>query len=161
MRIIIAPYSANLPTGKRNAKNYDRWPELLALLKADGHYLIQLGAGAEARVEGVDQFILNLPLPQIVPVVAECDLFISVDSWLPHFCNTERLGRGIVLFSQSDPQIFGYPHNINLLADRKFLRSHQFAPWYDVEFVSEAFVSPETVLAEVRKLIPDARPAFA
>jgi hypothetical protein len=51
-----------------------------------------------------------------------------------------------VLFSISDPLIFGHPENLNLLRDRKFLRPRQFDLYYINQYNQEAFVTPPEVL---------------
>lgn len=151
MRIVIAPYAAKLPTDQRNAKNYPFWRELIALLNADGHEVIQLGIPSENRIEGIAQFVQGFPLNKLVDVIRDCDLWISVDSWMPHFCATERLQSGIVIWAQSNPRIWGYPHNTNLLKSPEYLRQFQYAPWYDVSYNEDAFVSPEVVVEAVNE----------
>jgi hypothetical protein len=65
----------------------------------------------------------------------------------------KHLGKpGIVLWSVSDPEIFGYPENLNLLKDRKYLRKDQFAVWEAVTLDPETFVGPEEVY---RALYPE------
>ena len=145
MRIVIAPFAAKLPTGILNAKNYHAWPELIALLNAEGHEVIQVAGHGEDRLEGTAMFLQAFPLDKLEEVLREADCWISVDSWLPHFCATMRLPTGIVLWSQSDPRIWGYKHNINLHKP-EYLRQWQYAPWYDVPHNSDAFVDPQTVM---------------
>lgn len=76
------------------------------------------------------------------------NLFISVDNFFPHFCNHYGL-TGIVIFSKSDPKIFGYHNNMNILGDEKFLRMDQFGLWESCDYVEEAFPPPEQVMAAV------------
>ena len=146
MKCLLAPYAAKLPNGARNAKNYPYWKEVVAQLNAEGHEVIQIGRSDETVVEGVKEFVANLPLDDLEPLVQSCDCWISVDSFLPHYCATRGLKSGIVIWSQSDYRIWGYPHNINLLRDPRFLRQYQYAPWYDAPYIEEAFVRPEMVL---------------
>jgi hypothetical protein len=54
--------------------------------------------------------------------------------------------QGIVLWSVSDPNIYGHPENINLLKDRSYLAKNQFLWWDFVEYNADAFVSPEEVI---------------
>lgn len=151
MKIAIAPYAAKLPTGLRNAKNYPWWPELVALLNAQGHEVVQLGITGEDRIEGVGQFIQGFPLEKLIDVIRSCATWISVDSWLSHFCATMRLQPGIVIWAQSNPRIWGYHHNTNLLKSKEYLRPFQYAPWYDVPYNEDAFVSPEVVVEAVNE----------
>ena len=39
----------------------------------------------------------------------------------------------------SDKNIFGYPQNINLLKNKKYLRKNQFDTWEAEEFIEKAF----------------------
>jgi ADP-heptose:LPS heptosyltransferase len=107
--------------GNPNAKSYPYWDELT------GHDIKVL--------EG------KLSTQEIIDLVNWSDKWVSVDTFLPHFCAYHKLKPGIVIFAKSDPEIFGYKHNINLLKDRKYLRAEQFKWWKDEPINKEAFVS--------------------
>lgn len=152
--VVIAPYSSKLHNGKINAKNYPYFPELIKLLKNKGFYIIQIGVSGEARFEGVNEFKTNLSFKEL-EVLAWKDetLLISVDSFFSHFCHT--IGRScIVLWGKSDPNVFGYTENINVLKDRKYLRNahDQFVFWNDVEFDSEVFVKADQVMKIIENI---------
>lgn len=138
MNIIISPYAQKLRPPKEketNAKNYPYWPELLELLK--GHEILQLGVQGEKPL--ITNCKFNFPLQSIERFVKDCDFFISIDSFLPHMAY--YLGkRGVVLWGQSDPNIFGYDNNLNILKDRKYLRPDQFNIWEPVKYNPDAFV---------------------
>lgn len=159
MRIVIAPYAARLPNDRPNAKNYPWWPELIRRLMAGGHDIVQLGGRGETRIDGVGQFICNWPLSKLVQVIRDADTWIAVDTWLSHFCYVERLQPGFVLFSQSDPEIWGHHQNVNLLKSRAFVREYQYAPWFDVPFNPDAFVSPEEVVRAINERLMVAKAA--
>jgi len=114
MKILIAK-------GNPNAKAYPYFDEL------KGHEIKVL--------EG------KLSTQEIIDLVNWSDKWVSVDTFLPHFCAYHKLKPGIVLWGLSDPEIFGYKHNINLLKDRKYLRKEQFKWWKDEPINKEAFVS--------------------
>lgn len=59
-------------------------------------------------------FRTNLSYKELKELVRECDLFISCDSFLQHLAYIENK-RGIVIFSQSDPKIFGHHKHINIV----------------------------------------------
>jgi ADP-heptose:LPS heptosyltransferase len=145
MKIVISPFAAKLPEDRPNAKNYPWWKELIAMLNADGHEVIQIGTTSEPRLDGVSQFIQGFPLERIEQLLRDCDTWISIDSFLPHLCATMRLKGGIVIWAQSNPKIWGYPTNTNLLKDMKYLRERQYAPWYEATPNPDSFVSPEVV----------------
>jgi ADP-heptose:LPS heptosyltransferase len=146
-RILISPYSQYLRNDKRNPKNYPHWAELLNLLQDEGYSITQIGLFNEGAL--VRDFRADLTFKEIKRLLNEVDLFISVDTFLPHLAHT--LGkRGIVIFAVSDPNIFGYSENINILKDRKYLREKQFDYWENCEFNPESFVEPEVVLEHVK-----------
>lgn len=160
-KVLIAPYSAKLPSGKRNPKNYPWFPKLVELLNQDGYEVIQIGVSGEDRIPGVSQFITNWPLRKLRDLIDECAVWISVDSFLPHKCYCERLKPGIVLFGQSDDRIWGHPQNINLLRGRDFLRQCQYQSWDAAEYNPNAFVYAENIMPHVHRLAPLAKRSLA
>lgn len=144
MKVLISPYSAKLPTGNNNPKNWPYFAQLVAALNEQGHTVVQIGATGEERIDGVGMFIQGWPLDRLKEL--EWDTFVSVDNFWPHYCYTEKLKGGVVVFGQSDPEIFGHPQNVNLLLSREHLRPYQFSHWFDVPYREEVFVGPEVVL---------------
>lgn len=143
--IIIAPYAKALPNGGENPKNYpDRlWLELLSKIHEP---VVQIGVEGENQL--TPDFRKNLSMPQLAELVKECRSWISVDSFFQHFC--WDLGKpGVVIFSQSDPNIFGHTENINLLKDRKYLRENQFLLWSQTHYDARAYISPEEILKRI------------
>ncbi len=148
--IIISPYSARLRNGQRNPKNYPHFPEVIDLLKAAGFLSIQIGVPGEARISGAHDFLIDQPPAALSNLVSEAAGWISVDNFFPHFCNALNLKPGVVLFGQSNPQIFGYPHNVNLLKSVDYLRARQFDNWETAAYSIEAFVEPEQVIDSLK-----------
>lgn len=153
MKVVLAPYAAACPNGKPNAKNYPYWEKVVELLNAQGCEVVQIGLSHEPQIAGVSQFLRGWPYREIEKVINDADCWLSVDSWLSHFCATQRLKGGVVVWSQSSPRIWGYPHNTNLLKSEKYLRERQYAPWYEAEFNADAFVSPEEVVRAVNERV--------
>ena len=142
MRIVIHPWSRKLRNGNENPKNYPYWKELIRELVKE-HELIQIGELGEERL--VDNFRTNLSFDDLKELLYECDIWISIDSFLQHLA--WRIGKkGIVLFGQSDPIIFGHKENINLFVDKKFFRPWQFQTWEEIDYNKDAFVSIDKVL---------------
>lgn len=141
--IIISPYAQKLPTGQENPKNYPYWPELIAMIKEP---IIQIGVAGEKAL--VDDFRTNLPFVELTKLVNESRTWIAVDSFFQHFC-WDLNKPGVVIFSQSDPNIFGHKENINLLKDRKYLRPNQFWLWTQTQYNIEAYVPPEDVFRKL------------
>lgn len=138
--IIISPYSKALRNGKVNPKNYPYWKELIKLIDEP---IVQVGIDGEEQL--VPDFRKNLSLDELGKLVDKCRTWISCDSFFQHFC-WDRKKYGIVLWSVSDPNIFGHPENINLLKDRKYLVQNQFLWWENTEHDPNKFVKPEDVL---------------
>ncbi len=142
MKIIIHPWSRKLRNGNKNPKDYPYWKELVKELVKE-HELIQVGEEGEERL--VDDFRTNLSFDEIREVLFDCDIWISIDSFLQHLA--WRIGKkGIVLFGQSNPDIFGHKENINLFVDKKYFRQWQFQTWEETDYKVDAFVSIKEVL---------------
>jgi hypothetical protein len=115
----------------KNAKSYPYWDELIKLL----------GSHEIKEISGI------LPEKKIIELVNWCDIWISIDSFLQHLVAYHKLKKGIVIWGLSDPELFGYKSNINLLKDRKYLRPgiEQYLFWKDVPINKEAFISAKEV----------------
>jgi ADP-heptose:LPS heptosyltransferase len=144
--IIISPYSKALRNGKRNPKNYPYWQELISLIKEP---IIQIGIEGEEQL--VPDFRKNLSLSELRDLVNESKTWISCDSFFQHF-GWELKKYGIVLWSVSDPLIFGHPENINLLKDRNNLVENQFLWWEFTEYDHNKFVNPDQVIKALNNL---------
>jgi glycosyltransferase involved in cell wall biosynthesis len=145
--VLVSPWSHKLPTGKENPKNFPYWTELVSMMKASGCYVIQIGISGEKLI-GADEVVLNASFDRLKTLLDNADTFLSVDSFFPHFAHYH--GKyGIVIFSQSDPNIFGYPENLNVLKSRDYLRKEQFWLWTQAEFNETAFISSKEVLDKV------------
>lgn len=140
--IIIHPYAQKLRNNKRNPKNYPFWPELIGLIKQP---VIQIGVEGEEPLVSDSHFRKNLSLTELAELVKQCDSWIAVDSFFQHFC-WDLNKQGIVLWGQSDPNIFGHPENINLLKDRSYLREKQFWMWEQCDYRDDCWVEPEAVV---------------
>jgi hypothetical protein len=93
-----------------------------------------------------------MKMQELKILIKAYDFFISVDNFFPHFCNHYGL-TGIVIFSKSDPKIFGYSSNINLLKDRMYLREDMFGLWESCPFEEEAFLEPKIILDAINQLL--------
>lgn len=112
-----------------NAKSYPFWEELLPML----------GDHEVKEIKGI------LTEKELGDLVNWSDVWCSIDSFLPHFVSFNKLKRGIVLWGLSDPKVFGYETNINLLGNKKYLRPDQFLWWKDVPNCPESFVTAKTL----------------
>ena len=138
--IIISPYAKKLQNGKENPKNYPFWNELIKLIDEP---IVQVGIERETPL--VDDFRPNLSMPELRQLIKDCRIWIGVDSFFQHLAWSEGKP-GIVLWSVSDPLIFGHPENWNLLKSRDNLAKNQFLWWDFIEHDKEKFVLPEEVI---------------
>ena len=144
--ILIHPFAKLLRNGQRNPKTYPWWRELINLMGKES--VVQLGLEGEARL--VSDFRKNLALKEIRGLLKECRLWVSIDSFLPHLAHHVRKP-GVVIWSVSDPNIFGYPENLNLLRDRKYLRKNQFGIWEAESFNPNSFMKAEEIFEHLRQ----------
>lgn len=149
--IIISPYSRKLRNDNNNAKNYPYWEELVLELKKLNFFVIQIGIIGEDFIKGVDEFQFNKSLEEIEELLKNSELFISVDNFLPHLAHSVGVN-GVVIFSRSDPYIYGYKENANILKDRKYLREDQFGMWEHCEYIEDSFVSPSVIVSFIRSI---------
>jgi ADP-heptose:LPS heptosyltransferase len=138
--IVIHPWAKKLVNGKENPKNYPFWHELIAMIDEP---IVQVGIEGEEQL--VKDFRTNLSLIQLRQLIKECRIWIGVDSFFQHLAWSEGKP-GIVLWSVSDPVIFGHPENHNLLKSRNNLAQNQFLWWDFTEHNPDYFVSPEEVI---------------
>jgi ADP-heptose:LPS heptosyltransferase len=147
--LIISPYAQKLRNGKPNAKDYPYWPELIQLIQTNiTSDIVQVGIDGEIPL--VDDCRFNLPIKELINLIHQCTIWISVDSMFQHLawdCGKQ----GIVLFSQSDPLIFGHPSNINLLKNRIYLRQNQFLWWEDVEIIEDSYFEPDKIIKHINQ----------
>jgi ADP-heptose:LPS heptosyltransferase len=154
--IVIAPYAAKLRYGDqtKHPKEYPHWKRLLNLIKDKypAETVIQVGVTGEQPL--IQPFLQNLDMSHLKALLVSSKTWISVDSFLQHY--GWYVGKkGIVLWGQSDPNIFGHPENVNLLKDRSFLREKQFWWWEQCEYRPEAFVEPEKVIEALDQFFVD------
>jgi hypothetical protein len=143
--IIISPYSQTLRNGKRNPKNYPYWQEVIDMLKRKGFLITQTGRGNEAHLQNVDEFLFDKSLKELRKAIQVCYTWASVDNFFPHLAASENKP-GVVVWGRSDPRIFGYKQNKNLVKNIGYLRDKQWDIWEAVEYDKKVFVGPEEVV---------------
>ena len=144
-KILISPYSQTLRNGKRNPKNYPYWQEVIDGLKSKDYVVIQVGRGDEVRFQNIDGELFDQPLKALRTAIREYTVWASVDNFFPHLANLEKKP-GVVLWGRSDPRIFGYKANKNLLKNIGYLRELPFDIWEKLEYSKKVFVDPEEVI---------------
>jgi len=150
--IIISPYARPMRSGDKNhPKNYPYWNVLIPLIKTLDD-VVQVGSGSEEALLGVSDLRLDLSLKDLSELIQQGRTWVSVDSFFQHYC-WDQNKRGVVLWGQSDPNIFGHPENINLLKSRKHLREKQFWLWEQTPYDPTVFVQPGEVIQAIKSLI--------
>jgi ADP-heptose:LPS heptosyltransferase len=148
--ILISPWSRPLRGDKEkltNPKNYpiERWNEVITKLKEQGFNLVQIGVGDETKLNNIDAYKWGMNLDSLAKLAKESCGFIAIDNFFPHLCNL--IGKaGIVIFGQSDPNIFGHKIHDNLLKGREYLREKQFELWESCVYREDCFVSPNDIV---------------
>lgn len=120
-----------------NPKNYPYSEELIRLLrtKADVTEVVQTPMKELRRI-----------------VIEDMDTFVSIDSFLPHMAH--YYGKlGFVIFGQSDPDLFGYKENINIIKDRNNLREQQFWRWEQTSYKPEVFPTADELFQIIKSYI--------
>jgi ADP-heptose:LPS heptosyltransferase len=152
IKIVISPFSRKLRNGKENPKNYPiyKWKWLVSEFEKRGYEVIQVGVKGEEKI--ADLFLENQSLEDLKELILDCDVWLSVDNFFQHLAWTVEKS-GIVLFSLSNPDIFGHKENINLCRDKSYFRLDQFGKWEDANYSPGSFVSKETVLKTVNGVL--------
>jgi SAM-dependent methyltransferase len=147
--IIISPYSFT----PQHAKSYPYWKELIPLIKSLGFSLTQIGRNSEEKLDNMDEYCFDLSFKELEEKVYTCKTWIGVDNFFQHFINSlNNPVKGIVIFGTSDPKLFGYHYNTNILKSKKYLRSNQIETWNGVIQDLNAFERPEIIFDIVKKL---------
>jgi len=142
--IIISPYSKKLERENPKSPSASYWRELISRIDEP---IIQIGIDGEEQL--VSDFRKNLPILELKALLKECRTWIGCDSFFQHLAWLEGKP-GIVLWSVSDPLIFGHLENINLLKNKDVLVDNQFLWWCFVEHKDERFVTPDVVLEHIK-----------
>ncbi len=144
--ILILPYAQKLQNDRENPKNYPYWDDLVSLLINDYDEIIQIGLPGEIKINGVSEFKLRPSFNEIEKIVDNCEFWISVDSFLQHLIhNMKDRKTGVVLWSLSNPNIFGYNYNLNILKDPKYLRPDQYNIWEQAIYNPDAYLDAKTI----------------
>jgi ADP-heptose:LPS heptosyltransferase len=147
MHVVISPFSKKMRNGKENPKNYPHWKEVVERLQEEAYEVFQISVDSEPDL-GCDERLTNMPIWDLQSLIERSHVWIAVDNFLGHFAH--HIGKpGIVIFGKSDPAIFGYPENCNMLKHQMYLRQKQFDIWERESFNAKVFVDPEEIVKQV------------
>jgi len=130
--VIIAKGVKPLRNGKKSAKEYPYWDELIRLLEKN--YTVKE--------------VVHEPLDILEQTLKNAHAVICCDSFLQHFCWSIGV-KAIVLWGTSDPTVFGHKENINILKHKSYIRKNLFDTWEGEEHNPNAFVTPQEVLQHI------------
>lgn len=148
--VLIHPFS----NGK--AKNYPNFHTIAKFLRENMEIypIIQLGSGKDEKFDWADWHFFDLPLDKLAKLLESCSFWISVDSFIPHLCQTEELETlGIVIWGPSDPKIFGYDQFINLTGDDPNYTRDPYLWWKDEILDIAKFPSTEKIINKIKTLL--------
>lgn len=94
----------------------EKWQELIRA--APEFTFIQVGSTDEEYVDGAINLLGKTSIRETLALLKNVGSFVAVDSFLNNASNA-FLVNGCVLFGPSPPDIWGYPHNINIFKDPK------------------------------------------
>lgn len=143
--ILVNPSVQRMRNGTRNPKEYPFWEELISLLDDE---VFQIGIKGDIKY--VDNYFENLPLVGVKQLVKDCSYWITTDSFMPHLAH-HFPKPGVVIFGPSDPKIYGYEENLNVLKNRSVLRPDQFGIWESCQFDENRFESAVQVAAKIKE----------
>lgn len=147
---IIHANPANHPLeNKNNAKYYPYWNKVIEKFPDIDWY--QLGVQGNHIINNVKP-LFNLPLKEVYKICLNSDLVCCIDSFLPHLLAPSEK-KIIVVYTVSDPEIFGYNHNINLYKDKKYFRENQFDVWTNYAWKEETCVSEEEICEQIKNIL--------
>ena len=151
-KILFSPFSNSLPNGKPNPKSYpiDYCNELVEMLNKI-YPVHHVKLSSEPSIENTVQIVDN-SLRNLVELIKskETALWISVDNFFHHLSNYAKRP-GFVVFSRSNPFIFGHDKNINLIRSFKAMRPDPFGYWWNCEYLKEAFLTPSEIMQNINE----------
>lgn len=148
--VIISPYSVT----PRHAKSYPFWRELVPMIKKLGFKVVQIGKKDEDQIPVMDDYWFGLSLAELQKRISECRCWVSVDNFLQHMVNSmPTIVPGVVIYGISNPKLFGYAYNKNVLKDEKYLRPDPYGEWKGIVQNPEAFETPEKVIEQIKEVI--------
>ena len=149
-KILIQPYAAIPHDAKELGKNPKDWPFFNELVESmPEHEWIQIGFGNKP-IKGAREVVTNRN--GVIALIKECDTWICVDTWLQHLATLTCKKRGVVVFSRSEPKMFGHKENINLLKSQMYVQS-PYARWEAKNYTKAAFVSVEKVVNALNEVL--------
>jgi hypothetical protein len=133
-------------------KTYPFWNILIDNLKEAGYKVVQFKFKNEPSYNNVDE-VITPSFPTIVELLKDPDSYlISNDSFIPHLLNVYLpTKKNFVLFGCTNPDIYGYSQNINILKSKSFLVENQFTVLKDLQPNKNMWIEPIFILEIIEK----------
>lgn len=162
--IYISPFSKPLRNEKYNSKNLkpEKWDNIVKIFKDKNFNIFQIGQGSEYKIKNVDTYIFDKNFWDLKNIINNDNILISVDNFFPHFVNyinfinsKKNLTKMNVIWSKSNPNIYGYKYNNNIFKNEKYFRSlnqgvdNQFSIWEYCEYDENSFLDEETIVNKI------------
>jgi len=90
----------------------DRWAKVVSYVNAQGYKVLQIGSQHEPCIPGAVN-LLGTTMRQAFALIKHAAFFMGIDSVFNHATNATALP-SVILFGPTTPQVYGYPHNINI-----------------------------------------------
>ena len=107
---IVSNSYITLHTTSKDAKTYDHWPEVVALLAPRlslcGIDIVQVGAKNDIPLAGVNSLLGRTSIPQVAYLVRHAKLHLGIDSFPVHIAGAANVPL-VALFSNSSPKNAG------------------------------------------------------
>jgi len=159
LKVLIHSQAKSCKDGSVSPKDYPYFDELIEKIKNnfENVEINQLGSPKDKKLNKINNYYFDVNLQDIKNLINEHDLWISVDSFLPHYCNCYNLKNGFVIYTVSDPLIFGYKNNINLIKDRKYIRDRKiiFIYYKKEDFNKNAFIDYNMIFEKIKEKLSD------
>lgn len=154
---LIAPFAVRLPDGRPNPKSppISWWDPIVKSMLSSGVEIFHVCSAKDPGVINGVKRVEDPTMDELEALVKGARFFVSVDTFLQHFASLHGL-RGVVVWSQSDPAIFGYSDNINVYRSKEYFRQYQFQTWSQTTYMEEAFPLTADVILAVQKFLPAA-----
>jgi hypothetical protein len=151
-KIILQPYAAIPKNATELGKNPKDWPYFNELVAAmPEHEFVQIGFG-DKPIVGAEQFVGTRN--DILRLLRDADTFVCVDTWLQHLATLHAAKRGVVIFTRSQPYMFGHRSNINLLKSYMYVLS-PYIRWDAIDYTSAAFIGVDKVIQAIKEVLDD------
>lgn len=154
--VMFAPYARNHNAAggqmvPYNLKSYPYWGPVVRAIRDAGLSVTQLGVDGDTMLD-VDEFLLNRPMGDLRDRIARATLALSVDTWLHHAAHALGVP-AVVVWTVTDPLVYGYRSHTNLIGSGESLTANQFgfmdAMWAGMKSTPPAYVTPAQIVKAV------------